>query len=114
MAIDETVKSYVDKGMVASREALSKAGAASKEALTKAGGAMREFGDKSVLRIEIIQLEGKLKKTYENLGIQVYEALNSQPEAVSSAEDAVVAGCLTEIARLRSEIERRDAALKTK
>jgi hypothetical protein len=114
MALDDKVKTYVDKGVSASKEALSKAGAASKEAFTKAGAAVRDLGDKSVVRLELIQLDKDLKKTYENLALQVYEALEVRKESKLKGDAAAIAGYLSEITRIRLEIERRNNALKTK
>jgi lambda repressor-like predicted transcriptional regulator len=97
MAFDrETVKSYVDKGVEVSRDAL-----------TKAGAAVKDWSDKGVVQLELAQLKTRLKKNYEKLGQQVYEALSVQPQTTLTSEDALIAGFLTEITRLRSEIDKR-------
>ena len=96
MALDPKVKAYVDKGVAASRDAL-----------TKAGSAVKDFSDKGVVRLELVQLKSQLKKTYENLGLQVFEALSGKKQQSLSADDALTAGYLTEIERLRREIEKR-------
>ncbi|MDR3312778.1 MAG: hypothetical protein LBS64_06575 [Spirochaetaceae bacterium] len=101
MAID--VKNLVDTGLAVSREALN-----------KAGNAARDLGDKSVLRLELAQLEKKLAKNYESLGIQVSEAFATRKKDSLSASDAEISGFLHETARLTAEIGRRNGLLKSK
>jgi hypothetical protein len=99
MELDPKVKAYVDKGVAVSREAL-----------TKAGNAVKDLSDKGVTQIELVQLKNQLKKAYENLGLQVSEALSVQKQRTLTADDALTAGYLTEIERLRGEIEKRGQA----
>ena len=52
-----TLKQYIDKGVEAS-----------KKGLKTAGTAISEFGDKSVVKIDISHLKGQLEKKYQELG----------------------------------------------
>ena len=79
--------------------------------LDSAGNAISDFGDKSVVRIEITQLNSKLDKAYKELGRTVYEAL-SQGEGTSvSSGDENIASKLTGIKELLEGIEKREKAL---
>jgi hypothetical protein len=99
MAID--VKSLVDTGI-----------AASKDALSKAGSAARDLGDKSVLRLELGQLQKKAAKNYETLGIQVCQAFGEGKKKSLAPQDAEISGFIHEAGRLTAEIERRATVLK--
>lgn len=57
------------------KEAISKGAKASKEAFEKAGTKIQNFTDKSVLKMEIRQLESKRDCKYEELGMKVSELL---------------------------------------
>jgi hypothetical protein len=96
MELDPKVKAYVDKGI-----------AASYDALTKAGNAVKDLSDKGVTKLELVQLKNQLKKGYENLGIQVFEALSVQKQKTLTSKDALIAGYLAEIERLQSEVVKR-------
>lgn len=100
MAFVEKMKSYLDKGVEASKDAFS-----------KAGSAVQSFGDKSVVRIEKKQLEIKLQQEKLNLGILVYDILSGEDKITLSNDDSRVSGIIAEISRLKNEIEKRDEAL---
>ena len=95
------VKSFLDRSVVASKKALG-----------VAGDAVQDFSDKSVLRIEKIQLETKVKKQYELLGEYVAKSFASKKTSSVSAKDEKVSSALKEIARLNAEIAKREEALK--
>ena len=83
---------------------------ASKDALSKAGNAARDLSEKSVIRVELMQLERKLTKSYETLGKAVSAHFDAQNDTLSSQDINVVA-LLLEIARLRHDIETRQAKI---
>ena len=53
----KNLKQYLDKGVEVS-----------KKGLKTAGSAISEFGDKSVNKIDIVQLKNRLVKKYQELG----------------------------------------------
>lgn len=96
----ESVKKTFDRGIKASKKALG-----------VAGDAVQDFSDKSVLRIEKMQLETKQKKQFELLGEYSYKALSSKNSSVK-ATDTKVKAFLAEISRLADEIKIREDGLK--
>lgn len=60
----KNLKQYLDKGVEVS-----------KKGLKTAGSAISEFGDKSVNKIDIVQLKNRLAKKYQELGQAVAEQL---------------------------------------
>ena len=98
MAINEKTKQNIDNAVNVSKDALNKAGAA-----------LQDFGNKSVLRIEIAQLTAKQKKEYEDIGRDVYKILIEDAKASVSKER--VASRLDEVTRIGEEIVKRKVAL---
>ncbi|WP_178841371.1 hypothetical protein [uncultured Treponema sp.] len=98
MAFKENFQKYLEKGVQVS-----------KKAWTKAESAVTKFGDESVLKIEKTQLQSKLKKEITALGQEVLDAF-SEKNTISSEEEPFAAR-LTEIKRLKSEIQHRDELL---
>lgn len=84
---------------------------ASKKALGVAGEAVQDFSDKSVLRIEKKQLEGKLKKQYELLGEYACDFYLQKRTSSLSIKDESVARILLEVKRIKAEIETRELSL---
>ena len=63
--IEETLKNVVTKSTEVS-----------KDVFTKAGNAVQNFSDKSVLKIEIKQLQSKIQKLYTQMGSEMSSILN--------------------------------------
>ncbi len=61
---------------------------ASKKGIKSAGSAISDFGDKSVVRIELTQLNSKLEKSYKSFGELCYKKL-SESETLSNADEDV-------------------------
>ncbi len=97
------MKNYLDRGVEVS-----------KDALVKAGEKVQDFGDKSVNRIEISQLEGKIQKEILKLGNYAYSSFTKENCTSFSTEDENVQQILKEIALLNKEIEQKKALLKEK
>lgn len=108
----EEIKGYVDKGLEASKNALKKGAEASKSALDKAGKAAVKFGDESVLRIEIKQLESQIKKDTAELGAVVSKAFISDSKETVSKDDEEIRVILDRIRQAQSEISEREGELK--
>ncbi len=84
----------------------------SKVAIDKAGKAATKFGDESILKIEIKQLEFQIKKSMRELGKYVYESFANEKRASVSAEDSVIVKLLEDIKNAEKEIGARVAKLK--
>lgn len=97
----DQMKVYLDKGIDVSKDMFSKAGAA-----------IQDFGDKSVTRIELHQLESKTKQEFARLGMQVYELFRAQNQLSISAEEPSIKNNMETIDHLRNEIEKRQDALQ--
>lgn len=83
----------------------------SKGAISKAGEKVADFGEKSVVRIEISQLESKEQKELLALGTLIYEKLAVKGLDSVSKSETEIASALAVIDKLRSEIELKKAAL---
>lgn len=92
-----TLKSYLNKGVEASRKGIK-----------SAGSAIGEFGDKSVIRLDIAQLKSKLDKELRNLG-EAVAAEFSESENVSRES---VAEKLKAISDIKEKIGEKESSLK--
>ena len=95
------MKDYLDKGVEVSRDAIS-----------KAGEKVADFGGKSVVRIEISQLESKAQKELLTLGTLIYEKLSIKGESSVDKSDVEISAALAVIDKLRAEIESRKSELE--
>lgn len=96
----KTLKQYLDKGVEAS-----------KKGLKTAGSAISEFGDKSVNKIDIVQLKSRLEKIYQELGQTVAEQLAEDGISISK-DSIVVSEKLSSIKELKEKIHEKEEALK--
>ncbi len=95
-----TLKQYIDKGVEAS-----------KKGLKTAGTAISEFGDKSVVKIDISHLKGQLEKKYQELGRAVADQL--MEDGISISKDSlVVSEKLSSINELKKKIQEKEVDLK--
>jgi hypothetical protein len=92
----DKMKDFMDKGIEVS-----------KEAILKAGSKVQDIGDKSVTKIEAIQLQHKLEREFSLLGLQVWDVLCRQNEGSVAPGDSRISGILSEISRLKDELEKR-------
>lgn len=96
----KTLKQYLDKGVEAS-----------KKGLKTAGSAISEFGDKSVNKIDIVQLKSRLEKKYQELGQAVAEQLAEDGISISK-DSLVVSEKLSSIKELKEKIHEKEEVLK--
>lgn len=96
----KTLKQYLDKGVEAS-----------KKGLKTAGSAISEFGDKSVNKIDIVQLKSRLEKKYQELGQAVAGQLSEDGISISK-DSLVVSEKLSAINELKEKINEKEASLK--
>lgn len=95
-----TIKTYLDKGVEASVKGIKNAGAA-----------LSEFGDKSVIRIDIAQLKSRLEKKYQELGECVSEQLMAEDETITK-DSLAVSEKLASIRELKDKIQEKEDTLK--
>ena len=91
---------------------LDKSVEVSKKGLKTAGNAISDFGDKSVLRIELSQMKTKKARTLQALGQYAYEVFAEQ--ASLKAHDETVEKLLSELKKLDDEIAAREATIAEK
>ena len=72
----DKMKNYLDKGVKAS-----------KDTLDKAGDAVQKLGDKSITKVEQMQMEQKLKQEYLELGKICYGLINEKETVSISSSD---------------------------
>lgn len=96
----KTLKQYLDKSVEVS-----------KKGLKSAGSAISEFGDKSVNKIDIVQLKNRLVKKYQELGQAVVEQLAEDGISISK-DSLVVSEKLSAINELKEKINEKEASLK--
>lgn len=96
----KTLKQYLDKSVEVS-----------KKGLKSAGSAISEFGDKSVNKIDIVQLKNRLVKKYQELGLAVAEQLAEDGISISK-DSIVVSEKLSSIKELKEKIHEKEEVLK--
>ena len=94
------------------REMIDQGVAASKEFAAKAGAKAQDLGERSVLMLEIKQLESQAQKSISRLGAEAYQTFVERGETTLSADSAPVKTILSEIATTRESIEQKEAELK--
>lgn len=99
--IGSTVMTYVDKGVELSKKGI--------EAASKS---LSDFGNKSVIKIEIAQLNGKIEKKYKEIGTYVAEKILSGDADSVSKDDAELADKLAAIFDFKEKIAQHEEALK--
>lgn len=103
MAFMDKVKDFMDKSVEVS-----------KSALTKAGEAVQDFGDKSVIRIDIKKLESKLEKLINELGSYVFDKFNSENADSVYASEEKIASIIKNINEVKNQIASKTEELEKK
>lgn len=101
MAFIDKAKQWMDKSLEAS-----------KSAINKAGNAVQDFGDKSVTRIEIKKLESDQDKLFIKLGELVYSDFTDKALESLASTDKDVSEIITEISKVKSDIDEKQKMLK--
>ena len=94
------VKDAVDKGLVASKDALG-----------KAGEAARDLGEKGVLKIEIRELENRIKDLLRSLGFYVYEQFEKEGKASVTSKNTELTKILDLIRQAEKDIQTREVRI---
>ena len=93
------------------REMLDQGVAVSKELAVKAGAKAQDLGERSVMMLEIKQLENQAQKLVGRLGAEAYQTFTERGEETVSRESAPIKALLSDIAVIRESIERKEAEL---
>lgn len=101
MAFIDDIQKYLEIGVQASKDVLS-----------KAGDAVSKFSDESIIRIEKKQFEHKLNQEITALGLTVLKAFEDEKkESIGSDEPEIIAH-INKIKEIKSEITKREGLLK--
>jgi len=100
MGFKDTVKGAMGQGLQASRDFMSKAGAKA-----------QDLGEKGVLKLEIVQLQGQVQKLLCTLGRETYSSLAEKGVGTISSEDPVIKGILSEISSVKEAILNKEKEL---
>lgn len=95
-------------------EVADKVIASSKKGLESAGSAINEFGDKSVLRIELTQLKSKLGKLYKEFGEYAAESLSAGTLDAIDNSDLKTADFLNQIKSVQENIAKHEEEIAAK
>jgi hypothetical protein len=113
------MKELLEQGALAASKAGEKAQdwgekgyQASKEWVSRAGAKAQELGEIGIIKLEIRQLEGQAQKFISRLGTEAYQAFAERGEDRLTVESPGIKPLLAEIARIREEIEKREADLR--
>jgi hypothetical protein len=96
MDMMEKMKHAVEKGLQVSKEALG-----------KAGDAARDLGEVGVLKLEIRELENRIKDLLRSLGIYVYEQLGKEGKASVTGKNPEISTLILALENAEKEIEIR-------
>ena len=108
----EELKTYLDRGIEKSKELFKKGSEVSRDALDKAGKAAQKFGDESVLKIEIKQLESQIKKDKASIGEYVYKSFSEEKKDSVTKDDDELKFLLEKIQQAEEEIKAKKEQLE--
>lgn len=94
------------------QETLNKGLKSSRELFDRARDKAKDLGEKSVIRIELTQLDSQVEKLFAKLGAAVYKRLIDEQHQTVSALSPEVKELLAELADVRARIEEKERQLK--
>jgi len=95
-------------------EMLDQGIAATKDFAIKAGAKAQDLGERGVLLVDIKQLEMKAERLLVRLGNETYLAFTERNQESVNKDAPEIAAILTELARLRNEIDQREMELRNR
>ncbi len=98
--VGKKILEYIDKGV-----------ALSQKGLKSAGKAIGNFGDKSVQRIELVQLKKKLTKEYCSLGKFIYDKFSTFEDAEIASSDSDINTFMEKISKIQDDIKMHEDML---
>ena len=103
MTFSERMMEMLDQGI-----------AATKDFALKAGAKAQDLGERGVLMVDIKQLEMKAQKLLTRLGNETYVAFAERNQESIDREAPEIAVIMGELARLRDEIDKKEAELRNR
>jgi len=103
MTFSERMKDLLDQGW-----------AASKEFAIKAGTKAQDLGERSILMLDIKQLEGQAQKLLTRLGNEAFIAFTERNQNTVDRDDVTFRTILNELALIREQIEKKESELKSR
>ena len=101
MTFSERMMELLDQGM-----------SATKEFAIKAGAKAQDLGERGILMVEIKQLEVKAQKLLGRLGNEIYRAFAEHNQESVNRNTPEIETIMAELARLREDIEQKEAELR--
>jgi len=101
MAFIDDIQKYLEIGVQASKDALS-----------KAGDAVSKFSDESIIRIEKKQFEHKLNQEITALGLTVLKAFEDEKKESIGSDEPEIITHINKIKEIKTEITKREGLLK--
>jgi len=101
MTFSERMKLFVDQGIKTS-----------KELARQAGDKAQEWGEKGVLRLEIIQLRSQSEKLTARLGAEVFEVLVEKGQKTVSKDSPAVRDTIERIEELQKLVDDKEEAFR--
>jgi len=101
MTFSERMKTFVEQGIKTSKE-LAK----------QAGDKAQEWGEKGVLKLEIIQLRSQAEKLTARLGAEVYEVLVEKNQKTVGKDSPAVRETIERIVELQKLIDTKEEAFR--
>ncbi len=88
------------------KDVMDKVVKSSKDAFSKAGNVIQKLGDKSVQKIELMQLESKRKDEIKKLGLIAEQKFYKENAESLSKNDEEVLKILNELKKIDEDIEK--------
>lgn len=96
MGFKDRMKELIGQGLEVSRDFVS-----------KAGSKAQDLGEKGVLKLEMMQLEGQAQKLYDRLGLEVFSLLEDKGQKTVSRDTPAIREIMDEIVAIKAAIEQR-------
>jgi len=96
------------------KEILNQGFNVSKEFAVKAGAKAQDLGERSILMLEIKQLENQAQKILARLGTEAYLAFIEHDQPVIDRETVEFRTILNELTNIKDAIEKKEAELKNR
>jgi len=103
MTFSERMMEMLDQGI-----------AATKDFALKAGAKAQDLGERGVLMVDVKQMEMKAQKLLTRLGNETYVAFAERNQESIDREAPEIAVIMGELARLRDEIDKKEAELRNR
>ena len=103
MTFSERMMELLDQGI-----------AVTKDFALKAGAKAQDLGERGVLMVDIKQLEMKAQKLLVRLGNETYVAFAERNQESINRDAPEITPIMTELARLRDEIDKKEAELRNR